>query len=97
LKAKLAFDFLMPNGQWQMLTSIRDQPVFGRILVLVREERHNGKTIYICNCGLGYDDMLIAYACEEYARTHGVNSEDIIKRAVYNPRTERLTRRTVAQ
>ena len=63
---------------------------------MVREERHNGKAIYFCNCGLGYDDILVAYACEEYARTHGISSEDIIKRAVYNPRSApQLAKRNV--
>jgi hypothetical protein len=59
---------------------------------LVREEEHSGRMVYVCDCGLGYDDILIAYACEEYKRTHGVNSEDITKRATYNPRTEPPTR-----
>jgi len=63
---------------------------------LVREETRDGKTIYFCNCGLGYDDILIAYACEEYARTHGINSDDITRKAVYNPRSaQQLTKRTV--
>ena len=59
---------------------------------LVHEEEHSGRTVYLCDCGLGYDDILLAYACEEYRRTHGINSEDIIKRATYNPRTEPRTR-----
>ena len=63
---------------------------------LVREENQNGKTVYVCNCGLGYDDLLIAFACEDYFRTHGINSEDIIKRAIYNPRSARLTERIAA-
>lgn len=63
---------------------------------LVREDSHNGKTVYICDCGLGYDDILIAYACEEYARTHGISSEDITKRAVYNPRSSQAAQRTVS-
>jgi hypothetical protein len=62
---------------------------------LVREEAHDGKTIFICDCGLGYSDILIAYACEEYYRTRGVNSEEIIKRAVYNPRSDRAPKRAV--
>ncbi len=45
----------------------------------VREEIQAGRTVYLCSCGLGYDDPLIAFACEEYARTHGVNQEEIIK------------------
>jgi hypothetical protein len=60
---------------------------------LVREEVHNGGTIYVCDCGLGYDDILVAYACGEYYRTHGVNSEDITKKAIYNPRSERAAER----
>ncbi len=55
----------------------------------------NGKTIYLCDCGLGYDDILIAYACGEYFATHGVNSEEITKKAVYNPRSDRAARRIV--
>ena len=62
---------------------------------LIREEVHDGKTVYICSCGLGYADILIAYACDEYKRTHGVSSEDIIKRAVYNPRSPELAKRTI--
>ena len=62
---------------------------------LVREEIHGGKTLYICDCGLGYEDILIAYACEEYLRTHGVSSEDIIKKAVYNPRSTKFSQRTI--
>jgi hypothetical protein len=44
---------------------------------LVTEEIRGGKRIYICSCGLGYDDMLIAYACGDYFKTHGVNSEEM--------------------
>jgi len=64
---------------------------------LVREEVHNGKTIYVCDCGLGYDDILVAYACGEYYRTHGVKSEDITRKAIYNPRSERGAKRTIVQ
>jgi hypothetical protein len=60
---------------------------------LVTEEIRGGKRIYICSCGLGYDDMLIAYACGDYFKTHGVNSEEIIKKCVYNPLTDRLARK----
>ena len=63
---------------------------------LIKEEVHDGKTVYICSCGLGYDDILIAYACDEYKRTYGVNSEDIVKRAVYNPRSSELAKRAIA-
>ena len=63
---------------------------------LVREEIHEGRTVYLCSCGLGYDDPLIAFACEEYARTYRVNSEEIIKRAVYNPRSARRANQTIA-
>jgi len=59
---------------------------------LVREEIHDGKTLWVCDCGLGYEDSLIAFACEDYRRTNGVNSENITKRAIYNPRTESSTR-----
>lgn len=62
---------------------------------LIKEEIHDGRTVYICSCGLGYDDILIAYACDEYTRTHGISSEDIIKRAVYNPRSAELAKRAV--
>ena len=62
--------------------------------VLVREEKQDGRTIYICDCGLGYDDILIAYACEEYRRESGVNSEEIIKHAIYNPKSEPRTKLT---
>jgi hypothetical protein len=65
------------------------------VATLVKEERHEGKTLYMCNCGLGYEDILIAYACEEYARTYGANSEDITKRAAYNPRSPQAAKRTV--
>jgi len=56
--------------------------------LLVRQEEHGGKVVYVCDCGLGYDDVLIAFACEDYKRAHGVNSEEIIKRATFNPRDE---------
>ncbi|HMK82394.1 MAG TPA: hypothetical protein VK503_01625 [Candidatus Bathyarchaeia archaeon] len=60
---------------------------------MVREEIRGGRKIYICSCGLGYDDILIAYACEDYFKTHGVNSEEITKKCVYNPLTDRLARK----
>ena len=56
---------------------------------LVTEEVIDGKTIYICNCGLGYSDILIAYACQDYFKTHGIKSEEIIKKAIYNPRSNK--------
>ncbi|MGA3407137.1 MAG: hypothetical protein ABSD49_15520 [Candidatus Bathyarchaeia archaeon] len=62
---------------------------------LVREEVHDGEIVHVCACGLGYADILIAYACEEYFETHGVNSEEIIKKAIYNPRTQESAKRTV--
>jgi protein-tyrosine-phosphatase len=62
---------------------------------LIREELHDGRKVYICSCGLGYDDMLIAYACDEYVQTHGISSEDITKRAVYNLRSNRATKRAL--
>jgi len=55
---------------------------------MVTQTNNHGQTIYICDCGLGYSDILVAYACEEYRRVHGVNSEDIIKHAIYNPRSD---------
>jgi hypothetical protein len=64
---------------------------------MVKEEIHGGKTIYICNCGLGYDDILIAFACEDYRLTHGINSEEIVKKAVYNPRSDETKRTVQAQ
>jgi len=57
---------------------------------MVHEETLNGKKIHICNCGLGYEDNLIAYACEEYYRINGVNSEEITRHAVYNEKMQRL-------
>jgi hypothetical protein len=62
------------------------------VVRVVREETLNGKKIYVCNCGLGYDDNLIAYACEEYFRMNGVNSEEVTKRAIYNERMQRLSK-----
>ncbi|HMK82319.1 MAG TPA: hypothetical protein VK503_01245 [Candidatus Bathyarchaeia archaeon] len=50
-------------------------------------ETHNGKTVYVCSiCGLGYDDILFAYSCNEYCRTQGTQWSEITKRATYNPR-----------
>jgi hypothetical protein len=86
---RLDLALFLPNfdaGNFTCLPSAR------LVIRLVREERQGGKSLYICDCGLGYDDILIAYACEEYRRTHGINSEDIIKRAVYNPRTAPVSR-----
>jgi len=55
---------------------------------MVTEQLRDGKTIYICtSCGLGYDDILIAFACEQYFREYGESSTDIMKRAVYRPNT----------
>lgn len=53
---------------------------------MVKEESRDGRVVYVCGCGLGYDDILIAYACEEYNRKYGVNSDEITKRAVYKAR-----------
>ena len=61
---------------------------------MVREETLNGKKIHICNCGLGYEDNLIAYACEEYYRINGVNSEEITKHAIYNEKMQKLSKET---
>ena len=56
----------------------------------MREETLNGKKIHLCDCGLGYDDILIAYACEEYRRLNGVNSEEITKHAIYNEKMRKM-------
>jgi len=40
-------------------------------------------------------DEIIAYAYEKYFRTYGVGSEDIVKKAVYNPRSTKFSQRTV--
>ena len=56
---------------------------------MVREESVNGKKIHVCDCGLGYEDSLIAYACEEYYRVNGTNSEEITRHAVYNEKMHR--------
>jgi len=66
-------------------------------LLLVTEQVHEGKKIFICNCGFGYDDMLIAYACDDYCKTHGVASEEILKKVVYNPRIEQSNRNVTAR
>ena len=66
-------------------------------LLLVTEQVHEGKKIFICNCGFGYDDMLIAYACDDYCKTHGVSSEEILKKVVYNPRIEQSNRNVTAR
>jgi len=55
-------------------------------IIVVTEKLHERRTIYICStCGLGYDDILIAYACEEYHRQYEEPSTDIVKRATYRP------------
>ena len=66
-------------------------------LLLVTEQVHEGKKIFICNCGFGYDDMLIAYACDDYYKTHGAPSEEILKKAVYNPRIDQSIRKVTAR
>jgi len=66
-------------------------------LLLVTEQVHEGKKIFICNCGFGYDDMLIAYACDDYCKIHGVASEEILKEVVYNPRIEQSNRNVTAR
>jgi hypothetical protein len=60
---------------------------------MVHEETYNGRKIYVCDCGLGYDDNLIAYACEEYFRVNGVNSEEITKLAIYNDKMQSRSQR----
>jgi len=38
---------------------------------VVTEKLHESRKVYICStCGLGYDDILVAYACE-YHRQYG--------------------------
>jgi hypothetical protein len=49
---------------------------------LVTEKAEKGEQLYICECGLGYDDAHAAYACDQYCRTHGVASGEIVKKAV---------------
>jgi hypothetical protein len=54
---------------------------------MVKGMTHEGRTIYVCDfCGLGYDDILLAYSCNEYCRTHNVPWSEISKRAIYNSR-----------
>ncbi len=52
---------------------------------MVTEQVLDGKKVYVCNCGLIYDDLLVAYACDEYYKAHGKLSEDITKKAVNVP------------
>ena len=55
-------------------------------IIVVVEKLHERIKVYVCsNCGLGYDDILIAYACEQYHRQYGESSTDIVKRATYRP------------
>ena len=55
-------------------------------IIVVTEKLHERREIYICStCGLGYDDILIAYACEQYHRQYRESSTDIVKRAIYRP------------
>jgi hypothetical protein len=55
-------------------------------IIVVTEKLHECRNVYICStCGLGYDDILIAYACEQYHRQYGESSTDIVKRAIYRP------------
>ena len=57
-----------------------------RPIIVVIEKLHERAKVYICGtCGLGYDDILIAYACEQYHRQYGEPSTDIVKRAIYRP------------
>ena len=57
-------------------------------IIVVTEQAHEGRTIFVCTkCGLGYDDILVAFACEEYFREYGESCTDIVKKAVYNPKT----------
>ena len=52
---------------------------------MVTERVLGGRKVYVCDCGLVYDDLLVAYACDEYYRTFGKLSEDITRRAVNVP------------
>ena len=53
---------------------------------MVKKIRHEGKTIYVCEvCGLVYDDILLAYSCNEYCRTHDTPWDEIAKKAIYIP------------
>jgi hypothetical protein len=55
-------------------------------IIVVTEKLHDRGKVYICStCGLGYDDILIAYACEQYHRQYAGPSTDIVKRAIYRP------------
>ena len=55
-------------------------------IIVVLEKLHERREIYVCSiCVLGYDDILIAYACEQYHRQYGESSTDIVKRATYRP------------
>ena len=51
-------------------------------ILLVTEKAEIGKRVFICDCGLGYDDARVAFACDQYCQTHGVASGEIIKKAV---------------
>jgi hypothetical protein len=38
-------------------------------IIVVTETLHERRKVYACStCGLGYDDVLLAYACEQYDR-----------------------------
>ena len=63
---------------------------------MVTEQSYEGTSIFVCAvCGLGYVDILLTYACEQYFRQYGESSTDIVKKAVYNPRSNQLERRNV--
>ena len=64
---------------------------------MTREETYKGKKIHVCSCGLGYEDGLIAYACEEYYRVNGVNSEEITRHAIYNEKSQRRSQKKIAK
>lgn|GEM_PF-952452 len=86
-----------------MRNSIRDTKsyiVMGRTILLpiivVTEKLHERRNVYICStCGLGYDDILIAYACEQYHRQYGEPSTDIVKRAIYRSPALERTRKEI--
>lgn len=58
-----------------------------QVVSTIKEIKYEGRTVYVCDfCGLGYDDILLAYSCNEYCRTHGTPWDEITKKATYNPR-----------
>lgn len=56
------------------------------------EETLHGRPVFICECGLGYDDILLAYACEQYFRQYDQRSTEIMAKATYNSRGGKVKR-----